>query len=33
MTVHFHRDTTGQVVAFDWSNPVNRNITFTRLSK
>lgn len=31
MTVRFHRDTAGQVVAFDWSNPVNRNIKFTRV--
>jgi hypothetical protein len=32
MTVHFHRDPTGKVVAFDYSNPVVRNIRFTRLS-
>ncbi len=32
MTVRFHRDTSGKVVAFDWSTPVNRNIRFTRLS-
>ena len=32
MTVRFHRDQTGKVVAFDYSNPVVRNIRFTRLS-
>jgi CubicO group peptidase (beta-lactamase class C family) len=32
MTVRFHRDPTGKVVAFDYSNPVVRNIRFTRLS-
>jgi CubicO group peptidase (beta-lactamase class C family) len=32
MTVRFHRDRAGQVVAFDYSNPVVRNIRFTRLS-
>ena len=33
MTVRFHRDATGKVVALDWSNPVNRNIRFTRLNE
>jgi CubicO group peptidase (beta-lactamase class C family) len=32
MTLRFHRDRAGQVVAFDYSNPVVRNIRFTRLS-
>jgi CubicO group peptidase (beta-lactamase class C family) len=32
MTVRFHRDPTGKVVAFDYSNPLVRNIRFTRLS-
>jgi CubicO group peptidase (beta-lactamase class C family) len=32
VTVRFHRDPTGKVVAFDYSNPVVRNIRFTRLS-
>ncbi len=32
MTVRFHRDSAGKVVAFDYSNPVVRNIRFTRLS-
>jgi hypothetical protein len=32
MTVRFHRDPTGQVVAFDYNNPLVRNIRFTRLS-
>jgi CubicO group peptidase (beta-lactamase class C family) len=32
MTVRFHRDRAGKVVAFDYSNPVVRNIRFTRLS-
>jgi hypothetical protein len=32
MTVRFHRDQAGKVVAFDYSNPVVRNIRFTRLS-
>jgi CubicO group peptidase (beta-lactamase class C family) len=31
MTVRFHRDPIGKVVAFDYSNPVVRNIRFTRL--
>ncbi len=31
MTVRFHRDKAGKVVAFDYSNPVLRNIEFTRL--
>lgn len=31
MTVRFHRDKTGKVVAFDFSNPSARNIRFTRL--
>ena len=32
MTVRFHRDRAGKVVAFDYSNPVVRNIRFMRLS-
>lgn len=32
MTVRFLRDKNGKVVAFDYSNPVVRNIKFTRLS-
>ncbi|HYP26106.1 MAG TPA: serine hydrolase [Blastocatellia bacterium] len=32
MIVRFHRDPTGKVVAFDYSNPLVRNIRFTRLS-
>jgi hypothetical protein len=32
MTVRFRRDKTGKVVAFDYTNPVVRNIRFTRLS-
>lgn len=32
MTVRFHRDKAGKVVGFDYSNPVLRNIKFTRLS-
>lgn len=32
MTVRFQRDKGGKVVAFDYSNPVVRNIKFTRLS-
>jgi hypothetical protein len=32
MTVRFHRDPTGKIVAFDYSNPLVRNIRFTRLS-
>jgi hypothetical protein len=32
MTVRFLRDKTGNVVAFDYSNPVVRNIKFTRNS-
>jgi CubicO group peptidase (beta-lactamase class C family) len=31
ITVRFHRDDTGNVVAFDFSNPLNRNVRFTRL--
>ncbi len=31
MTVRFHRDKAGKVVAFNYSNPVLRNIKFTRL--
>jgi CubicO group peptidase (beta-lactamase class C family) len=31
MTVRFHRDPAGKIVTFDWSNPVNRNIRFTRV--
>jgi CubicO group peptidase (beta-lactamase class C family) len=33
MTVRFHRDTAGAVVALDYSNPVVRNIRFTRLER
>lgn len=32
MTLRFHRDKTGKVVAFDYSNPAVRNIKFTRLN-
>ena len=32
ITVRFHRDKTGTVVAFGFSNPVNRDVKFTRLS-
>jgi CubicO group peptidase (beta-lactamase class C family) len=32
MMVRFQRDKTGKVVAFDYSNPLVRNIKFTRLS-
>ncbi len=32
MMVRFHRDKSGKVVAFDYSNPLARNIKFTRLS-
>ena len=32
ITVRFHRDTAGRIVAFDFSNPVLRNVTFMRLS-
>ena len=32
MTVRFRRDETGKVVAFDYSNPLLRNVRFTRLS-
>ena len=32
MTVRFRRDKAGKVVGFDYSNPVVRNIKFTRLS-
>jgi CubicO group peptidase (beta-lactamase class C family) len=32
VTVRFHRDPTGKVVAFDYSNPLLRNVRFTRLS-
>ena len=31
ITVRFHRDSAGRVVALDFSNPVNRNIKFTRV--
>jgi hypothetical protein len=31
MTIRFVRDTTGQVVALDMTNPVLRNIRFTRV--
>ena len=31
ITVRFHRDTAGKVVTLDFSNPVNRNIKFTRV--
>jgi hypothetical protein len=31
VTLRFRRDTTGRVVALEFSNPVLRNITFTRL--
>ena len=30
MIIRFHRDSAGKVVAFDYSNPVVRNIKFTR---
>ncbi|HYT65952.1 MAG TPA: hypothetical protein VEL51_06015 [Vicinamibacterales bacterium] len=30
--LRFHRDKAGKVVALDYSNPVVRNITFTRQS-
>jgi len=32
VTVRFHRDITGNVVAFGYSNPLLRDVTFTRLS-
>ena len=32
MMVRFHRDKAGQVIAFDYSNPVVRSIKFTRVS-
>ena len=32
ITLRFHRDTAGKVVALDFSNPVLRNIEFTRVS-
>lgn len=32
MTVRFRRDNTGKVIGFDYSNPVVRNIKFTRLN-
>lgn len=32
MNVRFRRDTAGKIVALDYSNPVVRNIEFTRLS-
>jgi hypothetical protein len=32
LTIRFRRDTTGKVVGLDFSNPVLRNIKFTRLS-
>jgi hypothetical protein len=32
MTVRFLRDKDGKVVGYDYSNPVVRNIKFTRLS-
>jgi CubicO group peptidase (beta-lactamase class C family) len=31
VTLRFHRDSAGKVVAFDYSNPVVRNIRFTRV--
>ena len=31
MTVRFHRDKSGKVIALDYSNPLARNIKFTRL--
>ena len=31
-TLRFRRDATGKVVGFDFTNPVLRNVTFTRLS-
>ncbi|HEY0170072.1 MAG TPA: serine hydrolase [Pyrinomonadaceae bacterium] len=33
MTVRFHRDMSGKVVAFDYSHPDARNIRFTRLGE
>ena len=33
LTVRFRRDKAGKVVALDLSNPVLRNIKFTRLSE
>ena len=33
MTLRFHRDGSGKVIDFDFSNPVNRNIKFTRLGE
>ena len=32
VTVRFQRDPSGKVVAFDYNNPLLRNIRFTRLS-
>jgi hypothetical protein len=32
MTVRFHRDKAGKVVALDYSNQLIRNVKFTRLS-
>jgi hypothetical protein len=32
VTVRFHRDETGNVVALGYSNPVLREVRFTRLS-
>lgn len=32
LTLRFRRDQTGKVVALDFTNPVLRNIRFTRLS-
>ena len=31
VTLRFHRDATGEVTAFDYSNPVVRNLRFTRV--
>ena len=31
MTVRFQRDTSGKVVGLDYTNPVLRNVRFTRL--
>jgi hypothetical protein len=33
MTVRFLRDEAGEVVALDYSNPVVRNVRFTRLCR
>jgi hypothetical protein len=32
MIIRFRRDQSGKVVGLEYSNPVVRNITFTRLS-